>query len=586
MNFMNEQNKPFQFEFSLEILNHLGRGLYRSFATVIAEAVSNSWDAGAERVDITIDKSKMLTVEDNGKGMNHDDFQNKFLKIGYSRRQDKDNKSKRSVIGRKGIGKLAMLSISNKVIIVSKKNNEELTGGKINNSKLDKQIKNDGNYDLEMLSDKDKKKLFNKKNGTKIIFDGIKTSLNKEEIIRKYLATHFNFIFNLKKGDSFNIVVNNKKVTQDDLSELNKNTQFIWFLGKENKGKKDWYKNLAKHTVIEKVSFKFDKKDIEIRGFIASAKNPNHLLLRGSGGDFKASINLFCNGRLRQENLFEEITSKRVVEEYLYGEIHVDGFDDEEVDRFTSSREGVIKNDPFYQEFLKKLKEIQTQILNDWDRWRIKLRQEGDIENKSIPKYQRRLQDSKNWREKDFENKINENIEDKGIKKGLKEKLKSLSHKNTLIYQDLFILENIFREYIKIKNINESDFHTSEEAEKEIIDNMKKIKGLRRKDEERHALKGKIVKEEHYLNYLDSYYLGEIIDILIHKVSKEPKKYRKELSADIKEISPIRNPVMHTNEITDDVLEWDKIKNVIDYIERLEKKTKKNAKIVKKVNKK
>lgn len=139
---------------------------------------------------------------------------------------------------------------------------------------------------------------------------------------------------------------------------------------KEDKEKRDWYKNLVKHTVVDKTSFKFGKKDIEIKGFIASVILPTHLLLRGSGGDFKASINLFCNGRLRQENLFEEITSKRVVEEYLYGEIHVDGFEDKEIDRFTSSREGVIKNDPFYQEFLKKLKKIQAQVLADWDKWR------------------------------------------------------------------------------------------------------------------------------------------------------------------------------------------------------------------------
>ncbi len=88
---MEKQDKSFKFEFSLEILNHLGRGLYRSFATVIAEAVSNSWDADATKVKITIDK-KNLIVEDNGKGMNGTDFQDKFLKVGYSRRLDAANK--------------------------------------------------------------------------------------------------------------------------------------------------------------------------------------------------------------------------------------------------------------------------------------------------------------------------------------------------------------------------------------------------------------------------------------------------------------------------------------------------------------
>ena len=135
MSKLTEQNKPFEFEFSLEILNHLGRGLYRSFATVIVEAVSNSWDAEATKVEVTIGKD-LLIVEDNGKGMDTDDFQGKFLKVGYSRRLDKTNKSKRRVIGRKGIGKLAMLSISEKVTILSKKQGGVVVGGKINNPEL------------------------------------------------------------------------------------------------------------------------------------------------------------------------------------------------------------------------------------------------------------------------------------------------------------------------------------------------------------------------------------------------------------------------------------------------------------------
>src|SRR3989338_9543426 len=117
---MENQEKPLQFEFSLETLNHLGRGLYRSFATVVAEAISNALDAEARIVEVTISKNKLVN-EDDGKGMDSDDFQNRFLNVGYSRRDDKQNKSKRKVIGRKGIGKLAMLSISDKVTIVSKK---------------------------------------------------------------------------------------------------------------------------------------------------------------------------------------------------------------------------------------------------------------------------------------------------------------------------------------------------------------------------------------------------------------------------------------------------------------------------------
>jgi hypothetical protein len=138
----------------------------------------------------------------------------------------------------------------------------------------------------------------------------------------------------------------------------------------------------------------------------------------------------------------------------------------------------------------------------------------------------------------------------------------------------LFILENIFREYIKIKKVDEKYFNTKISTQKDILDRIRSVRGQRRADEDRHALKGKIVKEEHYLNYTDLYDLSEIIDLYLENNEKKPKpkKYKKELTSDAKEINPVRNPVMHTNEVTDEVMKWEKIKNVIDYIDRLKDK--------------
>jgi HSP90 family molecular chaperone len=87
-------NDRFTFEISLSVLNHLGRNLYRSFVTVLGEAISNSWDANAENVHIYVDREKAdFTIKDDGIGMSRDDFQNKFLKIGYSKRKNGETKS-------------------------------------------------------------------------------------------------------------------------------------------------------------------------------------------------------------------------------------------------------------------------------------------------------------------------------------------------------------------------------------------------------------------------------------------------------------------------------------------------------------
>ena len=82
-------NKKYTFAISLSVLNHLGRNLYRNFITVLGEAISNSWDADANNVWIDIGKSdNNFFIRDDGCGMNSSDFQNKFLKIGYSKRKE------------------------------------------------------------------------------------------------------------------------------------------------------------------------------------------------------------------------------------------------------------------------------------------------------------------------------------------------------------------------------------------------------------------------------------------------------------------------------------------------------------------
>src|SRR6266571_4140565 len=101
------KNDEFTFLISLSVLNHLGRHLYRSFATVLGEAISNSWDADAKNVWIFLDrKTNSFLIKDDGVGMTADDFQGKFLKIGYSKRKGGATSSAagRPFIGRKGIG--------------------------------------------------------------------------------------------------------------------------------------------------------------------------------------------------------------------------------------------------------------------------------------------------------------------------------------------------------------------------------------------------------------------------------------------------------------------------------------------------
>ncbi len=65
----------------------LGIGLYSNIPAVIAEVVSNSWDADADNVKIDIDtQHRHITIEDDGWGMTKAEINGKYLRVGYNKR--------------------------------------------------------------------------------------------------------------------------------------------------------------------------------------------------------------------------------------------------------------------------------------------------------------------------------------------------------------------------------------------------------------------------------------------------------------------------------------------------------------------
>ncbi len=93
------------------IIDHLGIQMYQSPTAAIAEMVSNSWDADATEVKITLPTHDdfSITIQDNGIGMTLEECQNKFLTVGYDKRKNNaktlSRDLKRPLMGRKGIGK-------------------------------------------------------------------------------------------------------------------------------------------------------------------------------------------------------------------------------------------------------------------------------------------------------------------------------------------------------------------------------------------------------------------------------------------------------------------------------------------------
>ncbi|MGQ0582622.1 MAG: ATP-binding protein [Reyranella sp.] len=525
-------NPPFTFEISLSVLNHLGRSLYRSFATVLGEAISNAWDADAKNVRIYIapNKSNFIIVDD-GIGMTADDFQNKFLRIGYSKRKKggRQSPSGRPFIGRKGIGKLALLSCANRITVISKVKGAEYIGGIIDNTELDDAIVEDlkpQQYQLEVLNTKPfAKHLAGHTHGTMIHFEGIKDGIRSSfPLLEKIIALYFRFSL---VDPSFKIFLNNKKITHEHLRDLAEKTQFLWEFG----SRKDPYVDQLKKI------FAKNPKDHETKkrrmgnavGFVASVEKPRDLKITATGE--RVGVDLFVNGRLRERDIMKHAPTARVTESYLYGQIHFDVLDDK-VDRFTSSREGIVADDPKYSKFLKMFKGTILKIIEEWDQWRIKHRGEGDPDNSRLSPKERASRGLYGAMSKEYE--LPKTSKSRGKVGGWVDDLSDDAAFNFESYADCFISENLIRRYMREKKIPLSPQAKGEAKKWKDVEIANKNKG---------NISIAIRRNANEASYLAMADLANLVD------KKDPIKEAC-LSRDANEYKPIRDAVAHTALLT------------------------------------
>ena len=527
---MNIQESQFSFNISLSVLNHLGRSLYRNFITILGEAISNSWDADAENVWIYVDKEKgILTVKDDGIGMSEEDFQSKFLKIGYSKRKDgtSTTPNNRPYIGRKGIGKLALLSCSEKIIITSKTDEmDQYVGGVIDNSDLDEAITKELEPQQYKLStpaeDVFSEYVKDHKHGTIIRFENIKQGIrNTLDYLKQMIAYSFRFSLVDK---NFHIYFNNEEITLNDLKTLADQTQFIWIV---NNYKDSYITNIL--TALKEEE-RLSVKNLNIKGFIASVIKPSHLKIRGT--DEKVTVDLFVNGRLRERDILKHIPTDRLAESYLYGQIWFNDLDDGK-DRFTSSREGIVADDEKYKEFLQTFKlNVILKVVDQWDKLRTKHKQDGDAENPELNKKKRASLSLYHAVAQDYD------IPEKPIINNWIGSLSKEAEFNFPSYAECFISENLIRKYITENN------HTLSQTAKDIICELKK-RELESKGKANISIE---IRQENKLSYLS-------MNDLANSVDKLDKNIKSSLSRDAIEYKPFRDALMHTALLTDEAKE-------------------------------
>lgn len=341
--------EKYKMTLDLNVLNHLGLNLYSNTPAVLSEVIANAWDADATEVVINCSQEEdVITIIDNGCGMTTEDINNKFLCVGYQKRKNGEAKTRqlgRAVMGRKGIGKLSLLSIADTIKIYSKKDDEK-NAFCMSRDDIEREITSTNrSYAPREIEFED----FPFETGTKIIIRNFKKNINRTaEFLRKRLARRFSVI-----GKDFNIILCGTPITIED-RDFYRKIQFVWPIGEFDVAALRPYPNISIQPPLDgRISEKY-----KISGWIGSAEKPSDL-------DGNNKISIITRGKLAQEDLLASFGEGGVYASYLIGEIHADFLDDDNAsDISTSNRQQYIEDDERYQALkshtFKLLKSIQS----------------------------------------------------------------------------------------------------------------------------------------------------------------------------------------------------------------------------------
>ena len=362
----NQPEHEYRLELDPKILQLLGPHLYTNIYYILAELIANAYDADAKNVYI-FGESDAITVEDDGTGMTYEDTK-KYLRVADETRTNKKesytDKGRRK-IGRKGIGKLAALSVSENVWIQTIKQNEKsgfILSRNIGSDRLLKPLK-----DAEMSFKRIKEK------GTAVIMRAPQYKLNKNfGTIKKNLLKIFPLV---DKNFRIHIVQDGKEETIGSFDqEIIKELGGLIILG-ENfkhlaknfktpfpKKKKRLLRILPDKSIKLKLENRFKKKktyNLVISGWIGAYKTTRGRRLGPDYNDFPDNfISLLSNDKLGEYNVLPAVGKNKLYEVYVVGQIHVDLFEETELpDMALSNRQGYKSDDERYRrviDFLSK----------------------------------------------------------------------------------------------------------------------------------------------------------------------------------------------------------------------------------------
>ncbi|XOB64258.1 ATP-binding protein [Deferribacteres bacterium DY0037] len=394
-----------EFTFGWLALELLGKNLYSNAWSAISELVANGFDANANNVYVYINNSDkenaIIEIIDDGTGMNNKQLK-EYAEVGRNKRNFvRSKKRKSSLMGRKGIGKLAALYLSDLYYIQTK----TISGKSTWKMSFDKNAKKDEKPYLEpfnkLLKVNCKTRWNEIKTGTllrllNVNLSGLgpvaedaleyklannfalnamgnkkihlcidKTGSNRtfNEITKKIAFKNMAYIFQsphdsteskkiINEYNAGNVYLENINIVREPYEH----TRLVSKMIKSDTNElKDTYKGLStKGIEVE--------KDYTVRGWLGIHSTIDEKIAKINDSNFTksktynpAQIRLYVRNKLAVENFLNLINNTQAFVNYIEGEIHFDILDDDDFpDIATSNRQGLDESD----ERITILKEI------------------------------------------------------------------------------------------------------------------------------------------------------------------------------------------------------------------------------------
>lgn len=371
---------PFEMDFDIATIKHLGLQMYSTLPPVIGELVANAWDANATKVEITIpetliDDYSEIIIEDNGIGMSDSDLREKYLIVGRDRRESEDTErppasDERPIMGRKGIGKFSAFGIAKEIEIESAGGN----GASRFLMDYDKMLKSAPRRRAEFPS---LKPTGNVSQGTTITLRRItkfRTRPISLKSLRRGLARRFSII---GEQHQFEVIINGDPISVEE---------------------RDLTLLLAKDADGQPYLWEFNEEiepgtGLTVTGWIGALERTT-----GAADGVERGISILARGKLVQEPfLFKTVVGQQYALSYLVGELHAE-FVDEAEDTIGTSRNVLVWD----TDANAKLMEWGQQQVKDIAREWAKKRQKDNVrkleENALYRSFKERAKDIDNQR--------------------------------------------------------------------------------------------------------------------------------------------------------------------------------------------